>query len=113
MIEASQCRAARGLLGWSQAELAKEAGLSVLTINTFERDASVPRLETLFAIVRALSGAGVHLAAHGGVSFAPPKAPFIERDASDPADPVTKAQASRFLNVRRKLRGEPLLPESE
>lgn len=37
MIDASQCRAARGLLNWSQGDLVKESRLSAVTIRAFER----------------------------------------------------------------------------
>lgn len=37
MIDASQCRAARGLLDWSQGDLVGHSGLSAATIRLFER----------------------------------------------------------------------------
>lgn len=37
MIDASQCRAARALLDWTQGDLAKVTGLSAVTIRAFER----------------------------------------------------------------------------
>jgi DNA-binding XRE family transcriptional regulator len=39
MVEAAQVRAARALIGWSQAKLAETAGLPVSTINAFETGA--------------------------------------------------------------------------
>ena len=39
MVEAAQVRAARALIGWSQAKLAETAGVSVSTINEFETGA--------------------------------------------------------------------------
>jgi ribosome-binding protein aMBF1 (putative translation factor) len=39
MIEAAQVRAARALIGWSQAKLAQAARLPVSTINAFETHA--------------------------------------------------------------------------
>jgi transcriptional regulator with XRE-family HTH domain len=44
MVEAAQVRAARALIGWSQAKLAETAGVPVSTINTFETGApdSIP-----------------------------------------------------------------------
>lgn len=36
MITIEQCRAARGLLGWTQADLAQASGLSKTAINNFE-----------------------------------------------------------------------------
>lgn len=37
MIEPAQCRAARGLLNWSQGDLVQHSGLSAVTIRAFER----------------------------------------------------------------------------
>jgi transcriptional regulator with XRE-family HTH domain len=39
MVEAAQVRAARALVGWSQAKLAEAAGVPVSTINAFETGA--------------------------------------------------------------------------
>jgi len=36
MIEPTQCRAARALLGWTQADLSSATGLSGVTIREFE-----------------------------------------------------------------------------
>ena len=37
MISAEQCRAARGLLDWTQAELAGRVSISAVSIRAFER----------------------------------------------------------------------------
>ncbi|MGK6317137.1 helix-turn-helix domain-containing protein [Neorhizobium sp. DT-125] len=37
MITAEQCRAARGLLDWTQAELARRVSISVVSLRAFER----------------------------------------------------------------------------
>lgn len=55
----SQCRAGRGLIGWSQDQLAEAASVSVTTIRNFERGASAPIRATLSAIQSALEVAGV------------------------------------------------------
>jgi transcriptional regulator with XRE-family HTH domain len=39
VVEAAQVRAARALIGWSQAKLAETAGVPVSTINAFETGA--------------------------------------------------------------------------
>ncbi len=39
MVEAAQVRAARALIGWSQAKLAEAAGVPVSAINAFENGA--------------------------------------------------------------------------
>jgi transcriptional regulator with XRE-family HTH domain len=36
MVESAQVRAARALIGWSQAKLAETAGVPIATINAFE-----------------------------------------------------------------------------
>lgn len=50
-------RAARGLLGWSQRELAHHAAVSLSTVKRFEADVCEPapttRLQILFAFSRA------------------------------------------------------------
>lgn len=71
-MERSQIRAARALLGWTQAELAAQAGLSVPTIKRIEPGSGpVPvSLDTAERIVRALEQAGVSLISPGKYSSA-------------------------------------------
>lgn len=64
-ITSEQCRAARRLLGWSLVEHAHRAGVSLGPIGAFERGESVPRPETLAAIVGALEAAGVEFTKSG------------------------------------------------
>lgn len=59
MIMPSQCRAARGLLDWTQVQLAHAAGVGVVTIRQFEGAASEPRQATMTVIRLALEKAGV------------------------------------------------------
>ncbi|WP_315785456.1 helix-turn-helix transcriptional regulator [Bradyrhizobium sp. SZCCHNPS1003] len=54
-----QSRAARGLLDWSQAELAARSNLSESTIRDFEKGRRIPSINNLAAVRRALEGAGV------------------------------------------------------
>ncbi|WP_338662425.1 helix-turn-helix domain-containing protein [Pararoseomonas sp. SCSIO 73927] len=64
-------RAARALLGWSQAELAVASGVSLRTIKSAELSpdhAPVPgRPATIKRLVAALSGAGVTMVQTGSV----------------------------------------------
>ena len=53
MITPEQCRAARGLLDWSQAKLAAEAGVGIVTV------AHDIRRATREVIARAFKDAGV------------------------------------------------------
>ena len=52
-------RAGRGLLGWSQSELADAAGLNVNQIKNIERGALDPRSSMLAKIEEAFRQAGV------------------------------------------------------
>ena len=54
-----QSRAARGLLDWSQAELAARSNLSESTVRDFEKGRRVPSIKNLAAIRRVLEAAGV------------------------------------------------------
>jgi transcriptional regulator with XRE-family HTH domain len=55
----AQCRAARALLNWSQADLAKESRVATRTIADFEREERRPYDRTLADIRAALESAGI------------------------------------------------------
>jgi transcriptional regulator with XRE-family HTH domain len=59
MISPAQCRAARGLLDWSQQRLAETANVGNATIRNFENGHSSPMNATLDVLQRALEAAGV------------------------------------------------------
>jgi transcriptional regulator with XRE-family HTH domain len=59
IITSPQIRAARALLGWTQAELAEASGLSAIGIQAIEKGTSDPRASTLLAIESAFKEAGV------------------------------------------------------
>ena len=59
MITREQCRAARGLLDWSQLELAEKAGVGIVTVRQVEAGAGVPRRATLVVIRQAFETAGI------------------------------------------------------
>ena len=59
MITAAQCRAARGLLAWTQYDLADRAGIGIVTVHQFEAGLSQPRRATGEVIKRAFEQAGV------------------------------------------------------
>jgi transcriptional regulator with XRE-family HTH domain len=66
MINSAQCRAARGLVGWSQQNLADAAGLGIVTVHQFEAGTSEPRRATLQVIRQALERAGVEFIDENG-----------------------------------------------
>jgi transcriptional regulator with XRE-family HTH domain len=53
------CRAARGLLGWSQQDLATRAQVARKTVAGFELSQVTPHRRTLRDVVTALEAAGV------------------------------------------------------
>jgi transcriptional regulator with XRE-family HTH domain len=59
MVTPAQIRAARGLLGWKQSDLAREAKVSLTTVRMIEQGKTRPLAETLGAIERALFAGGV------------------------------------------------------
>jgi len=66
MVSPPQCRAARGLLGWSQQELARRARVGIVTVHQLEAGLSQPRRATLEVIRRALESAGVEFIDENG-----------------------------------------------
>ena len=66
MVTPAQCRAARGLLGWSQQELARKARVGIVTVHQLETGVSQPRRATLDVIRRALESAGVEFIDENG-----------------------------------------------
>lgn len=66
----SQCRAARGLLKWTQPKLAEVSGIGLSTINRYENETRPPRAEAVRRLRAALERAGVEFIpnnADGGV----------------------------------------------
>jgi len=66
MFTPAQCRAARGLIGWNQQELAEKAGVGIVTVHQLEAGLSQPRRATLDVIRRALEAAGVEFIDENG-----------------------------------------------
>jgi len=66
MVTPAQCRAARGLLEWSQQELASAARVGIVTVHQLEAGISQPRRATLEVIRRALEKAGVEFIDENG-----------------------------------------------
>ena len=68
MITIEQCRGARGILGWTQQELADASGLSKTAINNFEKGHSDIKSESLRVIRVAFENANIEFINLEGVS---------------------------------------------
>ena len=55
----AQCRAARGLLDWTQVKLAEAAGVGLTTVTSFERSWRCNYPDKIQAMQSALEAAGV------------------------------------------------------
>ena len=66
MVTPEQCRAARGLLDWSQQELAIHAGIGVVTVRQLEAGTIEPRRATLTVVKQAIEAAGVEFIDENG-----------------------------------------------
>jgi len=66
MVTPSQCRAARGLLDWSQQDLATRAEVGIVTVRQVEAGATEPRRATLAVLRQAFERAGVEFIDENG-----------------------------------------------
>ena len=66
MLTPAQCRAARGLLDWSQKDLANQAGVGIVTVRQVEAGATEPRRATLVVLKQAFEGAGIEFIDENG-----------------------------------------------
>ncbi|MDO6963994.1 helix-turn-helix domain-containing protein [Rhizobium alvei] len=71
-LSPEQSRAARGLLDWSQTQLAKASNLSESTVRDFEKGRRIPSINNLAAVERALEAAGVVFLADGETTVGGP-----------------------------------------
>ncbi|BDV40738.1 hypothetical protein DSM21852_39910 [Methylocystis bryophila] len=76
----AQCRAARGLISWSQQQLADAAQVGIVTVRQFETEAAKPRNATLAVIRFALESAGVV---------------FVDENGEGPGVRLRKSQMSK------------------
>lgn len=70
MISSSQCRAARGLLNWSQPELAEKCAMHVQTISNFENETSTPSKTTILKITTIIQEQGLVFLENDGIQRA-------------------------------------------
>ena len=66
ILSPATCRAARGLLGWTQEELAAAAKVGRSTVRNFEVGRSIPVANNLSAMRGAFEAAGVEFIAQNG-----------------------------------------------
>jgi len=66
LISPSQCRAARGLLKWTQPRLAEASGIGLSTINRYENETRPPRESAVVQLRTALEAAGVQFIFENG-----------------------------------------------
>jgi transcriptional regulator with XRE-family HTH domain len=66
MVTPAQCRAARGLLDWSQQDLAVDAGIGIVTVRQVEAGVTEPRRATLVVLRQAFERAGVEFIDENG-----------------------------------------------
>src|SRR5688572_30561525 len=65
IISPSQCRAARGLLNWSQPDLAKRSDVHVQTICAFENETGTPTARTQKKLLQAFQKLGINFTLKG------------------------------------------------
>lgn len=58
-LSAAQCRAARGLLDWSQEQLAQASGLSRSMVRDFENGRHGPHRSSIILLLQTLAEQGV------------------------------------------------------
>jgi transcriptional regulator with XRE-family HTH domain len=58
-ITTAQIRGARGILNWSQADLAERTGISATSVGSIENGQSTPRASTLQTIQKSFEDAGI------------------------------------------------------
>jgi hypothetical protein len=103
MITASQCRAARGLLNWTQQALADAAHIGVATVRLFEGEGTSTRRSTLVLLQQALESAGVEFTNgdQPGVRFTKAAATHLRQTDREPASKKTDRKRAK----RSKKRG--------
>src|ERR1700674_2461432 len=106
MITPAQCRAARGLIGWNEQDLAKEAGIGVVTVHQLETGISQPRRATLDVIQRAFEAAGVEFTngEQPGVRLTKAAAIQLQEIDSAPKPAIAKRRGGKAAKHPRRRR---------
>lgn len=97
MIHARQIKAARALLGWSQKNLAKAAGLHLNAVHKIESELGTPRVLTLQRIQNAFELAGVRFRGQHGVEL---KHDVFETAKFSGKDFLARLNADLFLSLK-------------
>jgi transcriptional regulator with XRE-family HTH domain len=69
MLSPTECQAARGRLQWTRERLAREAGLDVATVTTFELEQKPADPAIVAALTGALEAAGAPIAGNDDVEI--------------------------------------------
>jgi transcriptional regulator with XRE-family HTH domain len=109
-ITREACRAARGLLDWSQDQLATKAGVGNSTVRNFEAGRSIPTANNLGAIKRALQTAGVEFFNDSGVKL---KTTLADPGGSNPGSARKPASAPDKSAASRKPGRQTSPPSSK
>ena len=101
MLTPAQCRAARGLLDWTQQELADAARIGVATVRLFEGEGAQSRQATLAVLRQAFELAGVEFTNgdQPGVRLAKAAAAHSPEPART-SNPTVTAKAARRKAAR-------------
>lgn len=97
MITIEQCRAARGLVGWTQQDLADACGLSKTAINNFEKGHSDIKAESLRAIRMAFESTHIEFIGTHGLKQSTDQAKILSGES---------ALADLFDDIYNSLRGQ-------
>ncbi len=104
MITSEQIRAARGLLNWTQADLARESQISLASINNIERAIGSPRPDTLQTLEMTFMNAGIEFIGQYGVQ----KSRDIFTIYNNQDDSFIKVWVDDFLSCMRTPLDEAL-----
>ena len=69
MINSGQCRSARAFLGWTQADLHEQTGVSIRAIQDFEAERRTPNGTTLRALLSCFERSGIEFREDGPTYF--------------------------------------------
>jgi transcriptional regulator with XRE-family HTH domain len=107
VLPREQARAARALLGWSQQDLARQAGVALSTVADFERGERTPVPNNMDAIRSALE--------KGGVSFAPGETAIAKfpdaKQARIGGSPIRWVDATDLSHWADRRDGQDTMPE--